>query len=480
MTDSLPPPPAGDLQCPESFEDALDIFPNGKQISPALPFGGSRWQVLELPEEDGEENATGVALSPVDESTEHAELHQALDGEELLSLTKSIASSAQLGYGRVADAPTSAEPAQPLPPSGELQLPCSFEDALDIFPLCKPISPDLPYGGSRWQVMELPEEDGEESAMLSAAGVAEAMANEPEEQRVHTDAELRQQAREGDEVVSATGITSLSALWTNGSQPHEQAAYRLLQEGDRLVPQHEGEAQLTGPTMDEAFAAACGTAADGTALKKNQAKTPWTKQEDQAILEGVKVHGHKWSKIAETLPSTVPRTDDATRNRWHRLMNKAGRLANDRPANGETDDVSPPKRPRAQPTAAQEAAAEEAAGKGGKHGDMWTAEEDLTIDHAVHPYPNPNPNPNPNPTPNPNPNPKPNPDPNQVRIRGLRWKAVAALLPGRTESGCRNRWVRNQEREFAAAGLAVHGAAAVFAALDAARQQEQQQAAMAS
>ena len=50
-------------------------------------------------------------------------------------------------------------------------------------------------------------------------------------------------------------------------------AYRLLQEGDRLVPQHEGEAQLTGPTMDEAFAAACGTAADGTALKKNQAKT---------------------------------------------------------------------------------------------------------------------------------------------------------------------------------------------------------------
>ena len=80
---------------------------------------------------------------------------------------------------------------------------------------------------------------------------------------------------------------------------------------------------------------------------------------------------------------------------------------------------------------------------------MWTAEEDLTIDHAV-------------------------------RIRGLRWKAVAALLPGRTESGCRNRWVRNQEREFAAAGLAVHGAAAVFAALDAARQQEQQQAAMAS
>ena len=43
-----------------------------------------------------------------------------------------------------------------------------------------------------------------------------------------------------------------------------------------------------------------------------------------------------------------------------------------------------------------------------RHGDMWTHEEDLTIDHAV-------------------------------RMRGLRWKAVAELLPGRTESGCRNR-----------------------------------------
>ena len=77
--------------------------------------------------------------------------------------------------------------------------------------------------------------------------------------------------------------------------------------------------------------------------------------------------------------------------------------------------------------------------EGGKHGDMWTAEEDLIIDHAV-------------------------------RVRGLRWKAIAELLPGRTESGCRNRWVRSQERVFAAAGLHVHGAAAVFAALDAARQ----------
>ena len=43
-----------------------------------------------------------------------------------------------------------------------------------------------------------------------------------------------------------------------------------------------------------------------------------------------------------------------------------------------------------------------------RHGDMWTQEEDDVIDHAV-------------------------------RMRGLRWRAVAELLPGRTESGCRNR-----------------------------------------
>ena len=324
MTDSLPPPPSGDLQLPCSFEDALDIFPMGKQISPALPFGGSRWQVLELPEDDGEESATGVALSPVDESTEHADLQQALDGDELLSLTESIACGARLGFGRVAGAPKPTEcPAPPLAPSGDLQLPCSFEDALDIFPLCKPISPDLPFGGSRWQVMELPEEDGEESAMLSAAGVAEAMTNEGMEQHVHTHAELQQQAREGDEVLAATGISALSTLWTNGSQPHEEAAYRLLHEGDQQLS--PSSTMVAGPTMDESFAAVCGDlAADGAAaaLKKNQVKTPWTKQEDQAILEGVKVHGHKWSKIAMGLPCTVPRTDDATRNRWHRLMNK--------------------------------------------------------------------------------------------------------------------------------------------------------------
>ena len=73
----------------------------------------------------------------------------------------------------------------------------------------------------------------------------------------------------------------------------------------------------------------------------------------------------------------------------------------------------------------------------GRGGDMWTAEEDRTIDEGV-------------------------------RLEGLRWREVAERLPGRTESGCRNRWVRTQERLFAANGVQVHGAAEVFAALRAA------------
>ena len=60
-------------------------------------------------------------------------------------------------------------------------------------------------------------------------------------------------------------------------------------------------------------------------------------------------------------------------------------------------------------------AADENAAAANKHGEMWTEAEDNLIDTAV-------------------------------RHHKLRWKAIAAMLPGRTESGCRNRWVRNMER----------------------------------
>ena len=287
----------------------------------------------------------------------------------------------------------------PPPPPCELSLPGSLEDALSNFPLLKPISPDLPPGLGRWKDLEMIE-DGETDE--SAPSVSDAGSD-------HVGGQPHMLEQMCDEPHLPTNPSS-SALWTTSTDPMQQ----------------EGVMCVEASIVDD----------DPSVKKAMTPKQPWTRHEDAQILEGVKVHGHKWSKIASMLP--VRRTDDAVRNRWHRLRNKADRLAHDSPSGC---DDTPTKKPRSQarlsPASAEGVG--DAMEEGGKHGDMWTAEEDLIIDHAV-------------------------------RVRGLRWKAIAELLPGRTESGCRNRWVRSQERVFAAAGLHVHGAAAVFAALDAARQ----------
>ena len=184
-----------------------------------------------------------------------------------------------------------------------------------------------------------------------------------------------------------------------------------------------------------------------------QVKVPWTHEEDLKVLDGVSRYGQSWAKIARDLPES--RTDDAVRNRWHRLMSKqrrheslvavsngaagevAGEEVEEEPEPEEDDGsslppkkrramkgtkVSPKPRPRTENNC--EAAGGAYLGAGSKNGDMWTPEEDNIIDMAV-------------------------------RMQGLTWKAIAKLLPGRTESGCRNRWVRNQERAFAAAGMNV-------------------------
>ena len=183
-----------------------------------------------------------------------------------------------------------------------------------------------------------------------------------------------------------------------------------------------------------------------------QVKVPWTHEEDLKVLDGVSRYGQSWAKIARDLPES--RTDDAVRNRWHRLMSKqrrheslvavsngagevAGEEVEEEPEPEEDDasslppkkrravkgtKVSPKPRPRTENNC--EAAGGAYLGAGSKNGDMWTPEEDNIIDMAV-------------------------------RMQGLTWKAIAKLLPGRTESGCRNRWVRNQERAFAAAGMNV-------------------------
>ena len=293
---------------------------------------------------------------------------------------------------------------------GELQLPSSLEDALGAFPLLKPISPDVPASGvKRWVELESAKD-------VVATGSIDSMCDDGSEAETSVIDDV--QPLVSDPSTAHALSSTLATLWPADSENIDN-----LPLAENFIP------------------------CEPLKPSKATTKMPWTRVEDTLIIEGVGLYGNKWSKIAGTLPE--PRTDDAVRNRWHRLMNKQSRRSP--PASDAGDETPPaskrqcsPATPRAPladcdaPAASTALVASAPKEEAGKHGDMWTADEDMIIDHAV-------------------------------RVRGLRWKAIAALLPGRTESGCRNRWVRNQERVFAAAGLQVHGAQAVFAALESAK-----------
>lgn len=227
-----------------------------------------------------------------------------------------------------------------------------------------------------------------------------------------------------------------------------------------VEPDPSSSTTLTGTTDDEAETeeeAALDLKqcpSTRTKRKRLQIKVAWTREEDAAIEVGVRRFGCKWSRIAEVLPAG--RTDDSVRNRWKRLQLKhqrkfivQNRLV--RRAAGSHSPILPPLHadglnglfadsaddPDDRRLVVASGAADDgddATGVAGKHGDMWTAEEDRIIDHAA-------------------------------CVQGLRWKAIAAILPGRTDSGCRNRWVRNHQRILASRGTPVKGAAGVFAAL---------------
>eukprot|EP00308_Calcidiscus_leptoporus_P004731 CAMPEP_0119358786 /NCGR_PEP_ID=MMETSP1334-20130426/6875_1 /TAXON_ID=127549 /ORGANISM="Calcidiscus leptoporus, Strain RCC1130" /LENGTH=507 /DNA_ID=CAMNT_0007373339 /DNA_START=90 /DNA_END=1613 /DNA_ORIENTATION=- len=152
---------------------------------------------------------------------------------------------------------------------------------------------------------------------------------------------------------------------------------------------------------------------------KRRRKVGWTSTEDLAILATVRRLGTQWPRIAAQLPG---RTPDAVRNRWHRLQKthslgdtQEGKSALDSLllACGIDKDWEPP------PDLRVSQFAENACIKGSDHGRaMWTAYEDALIEEGV-------------------------------RRFGCKWRQIAGLLPGRSDSSVRNRWMRLQKEHAA-------------------------------
>ena len=174
---------------------------------------------------------------------------------------------------------------------------------------------------------------------------------------------------------------------------------------------------------------------------KRRRKIQWTQTEDITILAAARALGSQWDRIAAHLPG---RTSDAVRNRFHRLQKshfvttEEGRSVVDGalaatgllPAELLTGTRLPAVLTAPSVAAAANSAAPQpgpgpdastTGPRGADHGrSQWTAEEDMTIADGVATY-------------------------------GCKWRQIAALLPGRTDSSVRNRWVRLQQQKAAAA-----------------------------
>ena len=155
-------------------------------------------------------------------------------------------------------------------------------------------------------------------------------------------------------------------------------------------------------------------ATDGR-VRNTMGRKEWSAEEDQAIMEGVALHGQKWRVIAQLFPG---RTDDAVRNRWKRLSAEM--------AEGLTEvlteglDGSAAVEPRAAAGAAAKGEAKQAANKERL---AWSRAEDAKIVECVQSF-------------------------------GLKWSRIAEQLPGRTVHAIRNRFHRLQILQAEQAALA--------------------------
>ena len=128
-------------------------------------------------------------------------------------------------------------------------------------------------------------------------------------------------------------------------------------------------------------------------LPRKRPRLTWTDEENRIILSNVRRLGTQWALVAAQLPS---RTADAVRNQCHRLQ-KAPGLNSGVP--GHDDDC-------------RSNGSSEGPKTGSAHGrSVWTAEEDRIICEGVDVY-------------------------------GCKWRRIAAMLPGRSDSSVRNRWSR--------------------------------------
>lgn len=172
-----------------------------------------------------------------------------------------------------------------------------------------------------------------------------------------------------------------------------------------------------------------------TETKPTICKAGWTDEEDALVQAAVRTFGTQWQAVADKIPG---RTADAVRNRWHRLQKRGAvgapsASALDASASSWKDQsVSAPKEdelssvpvPALTVERSRSGMMSELHGPdapsverssvvlGSDHGRArWSVEEDRAIEEGV-------------------------------RLYGCRWRQIAAMLPGRSDSSIRNRWHR--------------------------------------
>lgn len=127
-------------------------------------------------------------------------------------------------------------------------------------------------------------------------------------------------------------------------------------------------------------------------LPRKRSRLTWTEEENRIILSSVRRYGTQWDLVAEQLPG---RTADAVRNQCHRMQRSS--------VSGFDDDTY---------SEGSSATSSESRKTSSIHSrSVWTAEEDQIVCEGLQSF-------------------------------GCKWRRIAAMLPGRSDSSVRNRWSR--------------------------------------